>query len=78
LRAFAVAAAGGNGAGPAGCVRAKNEAGEKDERDEKNEPQERAAEAGLKREERDHGRSVKGFRKKTDGAAGLGGSGQWF
>ena len=78
MRAVAVAAGGGNRTGRAGRVRAEDESRRKKKRSEKDEPQERAANAGWKREGRDHRRSVNGFRKKTDGAVGLGGSGQRF
>jgi len=78
MSAFAVATAGGNGAGCAGCVCAKHEGGREKKSGEKNEPQEGAAKARLKREGRDHEGSVRVAPKKTTGAVGLGDSGQRF
>ena len=59
MRALAVAAADGDRAGCAGCVRAEDQGGREKKRSEKDEPEERAAKASLEREGRDHGGSVR-------------------
>ena len=78
MSALAVAAAGGNRASCAGRVCAEDQGGSKKKRGEKNEPEQCATQASLEREGRDHGGSVLAVREKTDGAEGLGGSGQRF
>ena len=71
MSAFAVAAAGWNGAGRTRCVRAEDQGGREEKCSEKNEPEERATKAGLEREGRDHGGSVRVVYRKTTGANGL-------
>jgi len=78
VRAFAVATASGDGAGSAGCVCAKDEGGGEQDRGEECEPQEDAAEERVEWHGRDHGGSLLWVGEKTDGAIGLGGSGQRF
>jgi hypothetical protein len=75
---IAVATACGNRARCARCVRAKNQSGCEQQRREEDKPQERAAETSLEREGRDHGGSLREVLRKTDGAVGLGDSGQRF
>ena len=78
VRAVAVAVASGNRASHARGVRAKDQSGTKKEGGEESGPQEQATESSLEREGHDHGRSVRDFLRKTDGAGELGGSGQRF
>ncbi len=72
MRAAAVAAARGNGAGGAGCVRAKNQSGREEQRSEEDEPQERAAEASLEREGRDHEGECERRLEKNHWRSGIG------
>jgi hypothetical protein len=78
MRTLAVTAACGNGAGHAWRIRTKNENGSKENGSKENDPQERATNAHLEREGRDHEWSLCEERKKTDGAVELGGSGHQF